>query len=99
MKFSYEKDTQQTLTKFVQLLRNQNKTFKPALVQKFSRIKVYNILAVPSLYGSEIWTLRKRDKNRLTSIEMNSFSEELRGTPYLTTKERRRFVRAESRAS
>ena len=37
--------------------------YKPTLVQKFSRIKVYNALAVPTLlYGSEIWTLRKKDK-------------------------------------
>ena len=37
--------------------------FKPNLVQTFSRIKVYNALAVPILlYGSEIWALRKKDK-------------------------------------
>jgi hypothetical protein len=34
------------------------------LVQKFSRINVYNALAVPVLsLGGEIWTLRKKDKN------------------------------------
>jgi hypothetical protein len=41
------------------------------LVQKYSRIKVYNALALPILiYGSEVWSLRQKDKNRLTSIEM-----------------------------
>jgi hypothetical protein len=40
-----------------------NNTFKSALVQKFSRIKVCNTLAVPSLVcGSKIWILRKEDK-------------------------------------
>jgi hypothetical protein len=27
------------------------------------------------LYGSEIWTVRKRDKKRLTSIEMKYFRQ------------------------
>jgi hypothetical protein len=42
------------------------------LVQKISRIKVHtNALAVPLLlYGSEVWTLRKKDKKRLISSEM-----------------------------
>jgi hypothetical protein len=34
-------------------------------------LKVYNTLAVPTLiYGSEIWTLGKQDKTRLTTSEM-----------------------------
>jgi len=37
------------------------------------------------LYGNEIWTLRKKDKERLTSIE-KTFSEKQPGTPFLTTK-------------
>jgi hypothetical protein len=37
------------------------------------------------LYGNEIWTLRKKDKGRLTSIEMN-FSEEQPGTPFFGHK-------------
>jgi len=44
-------------------------------MQKFPRIKVYNALAVPvTLYGREIWTLRKSIKKRLTLFEIN-FSE------------------------
>jgi hypothetical protein len=44
------------------------------LVQKFSRIKLHKGLALPILlYGSELWTLRQKDKNRLTSIEMKIF--------------------------
>jgi len=39
-------------------------------------IQVHNALAPPPpifLYGSEIWILRKRNKKRLTSIEMKFF--------------------------
>jgi hypothetical protein len=43
---------------------------KPNQVYKTTRLKVYNTLAVPTLYGSEIWTLRKQDKSRLTTSEM-----------------------------
>jgi len=41
-KISYEneKDIQQKLAKFVQILGIINNTLKPTLVQKFSRIKV-----------------------------------------------------------
>jgi len=35
---------------------------------------VYNTLALPILlHGSEIWTLRKKDKKQLTSIEIKFF--------------------------
>jgi hypothetical protein len=48
---------------FAQILGILNITFKPTLVQKSSRIKVYSAVAVPILlYGSEFWTLRKKDK-------------------------------------
>jgi len=48
--------------------------FKPTWVHKYSRIKVYNALAVPILvYESETWTLRQNDKKRLTSIKMKFF--------------------------
>jgi hypothetical protein len=42
------------------------------------------------LYGNEIWTLRKKDKERLTAIEMN-FSKEQPGTPLFTTKGMKKF--------
>jgi hypothetical protein len=35
---------------------------------------MYNALAVPILlYGSEIWTLRQKDKERLTSVGIKFF--------------------------
>ena len=58
-----EKDFQQKVAKFAQILGILNNAFKPTLVQKSSIIKVYNALALPLLlYGSEIWTLRQKDK-------------------------------------
>jgi hypothetical protein len=51
-----------------------NDTFKLSFVQKFSSIKVYNALVLPILlHKSEIRTLRKKDKKRLTSTEMTFF--------------------------
>ena len=48
------------LLKYWKLLKN---SFKPTLAQKFSRIKVYNALALPILLReSEVWTLRKKDQ-------------------------------------
>jgi len=44
------------------------------LVQNFSRIKACSTFALAILlYGSEIWSLRLKDKKRLTSIEMKFF--------------------------
>jgi hypothetical protein len=44
-----EKDIQQKPAKFAEILGILNNTFKPTLVQKFSRMKVYNALALPIL--------------------------------------------------
>ena len=63
-KRSYENDKaiQQKLAKFAQLLRILN--IKLTSVQKFSRIKVCNALALHILlYGSEIWTIRNKAKS------------------------------------
>jgi hypothetical protein len=61
------------------------------LVRKFSRIVVYNALAVPILlYGSEIWNLRREDKNDWYQSRL-SFSEEQPSTLFLTTKEMQKF--------
>ena len=67
-------DIREKLVKFPHTLGILNNTFKPSLVQKFSSIKVCNALALPFLlHGSEICTLRKKDKKQLTSIEMTFF--------------------------
>jgi hypothetical protein len=72
--YETEKDIQQKLAKFVQILGTVNNTCIPALVQKFSRIKVYKTLALPILlYASEIWILGKKEEKRFSSIDMKFF--------------------------
>jgi hypothetical protein len=73
---SYEngRDIQQKTIIICSNTENSKQHFKPSLVQKFSTIKVYNVLALPNrLYGSEIWAIRKIDKKRMTTIEMKFF--------------------------
>jgi hypothetical protein len=73
--YENEGDIQQKLAKFAQTLGILNNTFKTDLVQKFSRIKVYNVPAIHILlYGSGNRSRKKKkDEKRLTSIEMNFF--------------------------
>jgi hypothetical protein len=48
-----------------------NQIFKSNLVSKYTRIKIYKILARPTLaYGSESWTIQSNDRKRLISAEM-----------------------------
>jgi hypothetical protein len=59
------------------------------LVQKFSRIKVYSELALAIiLYGSEIWTLRKKDIWH--QLRWN-LSEEQSVMHFLTTEGTKKF--------
>lgn len=72
--YQNEKDVNKKITKFTQILGIINNTLKAKLVQKSTRIKIYNTLALPSLlYGSEIWTLKKKDMNRIKATEMKFF--------------------------
>jgi hypothetical protein len=67
-KISYqeEKDIHSKITKFLQILELLNNTMKPNLVQRSTRLKLYKTLALPTLlYGSEIFTIKQCDKNRL----------------------------------
>jgi hypothetical protein len=67
-KISYqkEKDIHSKITKFLQIQGLLNNTLKPNLVQRNTRLKLYKTLALPALlYGSEIWTIKHCDKNRL----------------------------------
>ncbi|KAJ4430939.1 hypothetical protein ANN_19532 [Periplaneta americana] len=48
-----------------------NTIMKPSLEQRHTRIHLYKTLARPVLcYGSEAWTLRKKDESRITANEM-----------------------------
>jgi hypothetical protein len=56
---------------FVKVLGIINQIFKPSLVSRHTRIRIYMTLARPVLsYGSEAWTIRRTDERRLTSGEM-----------------------------
>jgi hypothetical protein len=56
---------------FVKVLGIINEIFKPSLVSRHTRIRVYKTLARPVLsYGNEAWTIRRTDERRLISAEM-----------------------------
>ena len=77
----YLEDIQKQQAKFFHVLEIPNNACKPNLVQKCSRTKVYNALALPSLlYGSEIWTLIRQDnkKKQLELFERNCFKRKPR---------------------
>jgi len=75
-----------------QVLGILKNTFKPTLVQKFSRIKVYNALALLNiLFGSEIWTFGEKDKYDWHQWRWN-FSEEYPGTPFLPSKRNKEIL-------
>jgi hypothetical protein len=48
-----------------------NNVFRLKKTLKKTRIKLYNMLALPTLlYGSENWTIKSRDARRITAAEM-----------------------------
>jgi hypothetical protein len=66
-----ERDVKNNISKFLQVTGTINNVLKPNQVQKSSRMKIYNTLAIPTLiYGSEIWTLTQQNKSRLKASEM-----------------------------
>jgi hypothetical protein len=70
---SYEekKDLNMKITNFLKITGIINQTFKQNLVSKYTKIKIYKILARPTLaYGSEPWTIRSNDRKRLISAKM-----------------------------
>ncbi|KAJ4434293.1 hypothetical protein ANN_22845 [Periplaneta americana] len=85
--YQNEKDVNKKITKFTQILGIINNALKAKLVQKSTRIKIYNTLALPFLlYGSEIWSLKKKDMNRIKAMEMKF----LRRTAGYTLLDRKR---------
>jgi len=82
---SYEngKDTQQKLSKFAQILGILHNTFKPTLIQKFSVIKVYNALAVPTRHmKAKFGPLEKMIKKKLLISIETKFFRRIAGTPF-----------------
>jgi hypothetical protein len=57
--------------KFNRALVVINQVFHPAKVQKHTRLSTYKALVRRILtYGSEVWTIRKQDEQRLTTAKM-----------------------------
>ena len=50
------------ISKFLQIRGTINRTLKLSKVQKHTRLKMYNILALPTLlYRCKIWVIREQD--------------------------------------
>jgi hypothetical protein len=66
-----EKDLSIKAANCVEVLGIINQIFKPSLVSRHTRIRIYKTLARPVLsYGSEAWTIRRTDERRLISTEI-----------------------------
>lgn len=71
LSFENETDIVNKITKFTKAMGIINNIMKPSLVQKSTRLRLYKTLARPVLtYGSEAWTIRRKDESRVTSNEM-----------------------------
>ena len=57
--YENEKDIQQKLAKVAQILGILNSTFKPTVVQTFSRIKLYNALSAFFYMEAKVGSLEK----------------------------------------
>jgi hypothetical protein len=78
-----DKDVYSRITKFLQILGLLNNTLKPNLIQRSTRLKLYKTLALPTLlYGSEIWTFKQYDKNRLRTAAMKCLQRTAGYTPH-----------------
>jgi hypothetical protein len=71
VKISPEWDVDNKLHNYLKITGILNNVFRPQKNLKETRIKLYNILALPVLLcGSEIWTIKLRDARRITAAEM-----------------------------
>jgi hypothetical protein len=71
LSYEEEKDLNTKITNSLKITGVINQIFKPNLVSKYTRIKIYKILARPTLaYGSESWTIQSNDRKILISGEM-----------------------------
>jgi hypothetical protein len=67
MSYENEMDIDSKLNNYLKITGIISNVFRP----KKTRIKLYSILAVPTLlYGSENWTIKARDGTRITATEM-----------------------------
>jgi hypothetical protein len=75
-----EIDVEKKLEKFIRALRIINPVFHPAEVRKHTTLSAYKTILT---YGSEAWTIRKQDEQRLTTAEMK-FMRRMKVTLYQT---------------
>jgi hypothetical protein len=69
--YKYDEHLNVKLSKFQNICGVIARTLKTK-TRKETNLKFYKIMAVPVLlYGSETWTLRKKDWNRIQAAEMN----------------------------
>ncbi|KAJ4448800.1 hypothetical protein ANN_00191, partial [Periplaneta americana] len=69
--YEEEKDLNEKIIKFNRAMGVINQIFRPTLVQKHTRTRIYKTLARPILcFGSEAWMIRNIDSQRLTAAEM-----------------------------
>jgi hypothetical protein len=66
-----EEDLNINAANFAKVLGIINQIFKPSLLSRHTRIRIYKALARPVLsYGSEAWAIRRNDERILISAEM-----------------------------
>jgi hypothetical protein len=71
LSYEQENDVSNKLPKFLQIIGIINQVLKPSKVQKQTRLRIYNTLAITTLlHSSETWTLKELDKSRITAAEM-----------------------------
>jgi hypothetical protein len=69
--YAKAKDVPKKLSKFLQITGIMSQALKPYNVQKQIRSQICNTLAIPTLLdGSGNWTLKEKDKSRISAAEM-----------------------------
>lgn len=72
----FEEDNGKKITKFLRTSSLTNRILLVNNIRQETRLKVYNALAIPVLtYGSEMWALRKKDKQRISAAKMSFLRE------------------------
>jgi hypothetical protein len=68
--FEHQKHTERNLTKHNKLNGVLRRNFGKRM-RKYLQIRLHNVTAKPALlYGTECWTLRQKERNRINSSQM-----------------------------
>ena len=69
---SNEEDIKTKITKGLQTMGRLKKLWRKNSISTNCKLKIYNAIVVPQMtYGSETWTIKKTDENRLLVAEMS----------------------------